>query len=167
MQTPLVVIVEGLQWADRPSLELLAEMSKTQDPLPILLLLVTRPDDWLSPLLDGVVSIELCGLTTEEQIHLVEQRLDVHDGVREVCADLMPRVAGNPFFLLEMVDALLERGAMEIRENATDDERKHGTRSSGPPWTERRRSAFRRRSSSSSQTDLASSRKRSSPWWSG
>ena len=124
MQTPLVVIVEGLQWADRPSLELLAEMSKTQDPLPILLLLVTRPDDRLSPLLDGVVSIELCGLTTEEQIHLVEQRLDVHDGVREVCADLMPRVAGNPFFLLEMVDALLERGAMEIRENATDDERK-------------------------------------------
>jgi len=117
MQTPLVVIVEGLQWADKPSLELLTEISKTRDPLPILVVLVTRPDERTAPLFEGVVSIELCGLTTEEQIHLVELRLDVRNGVRQVCADLMPRVAGNPFFLLEMVDALLERGALEIRES--------------------------------------------------
>ena len=122
MQTPLVVIVEGLQWADKSSVELLTEISKTRDPLPILIVLVTRPDERIGPLLDGVVSVELCGLSTEEQIHLVELRLDVHDGVRQVCADLMPRVAGNPFFLLEMVDALLERGALEIRENPSDDE---------------------------------------------
>ncbi len=122
MQTPLVVIVEGLQWGDKPSLELLTEISKSPDPLPILAVLVTRPDDRLAALLEGLVSVELCGLTTEEQIHLVELRLDVHDGVRQVCADLMPRVAGNPFFLLEMVDALLERGTLEIRENAADDD---------------------------------------------
>lgn len=121
MDTPLVVLFEGLQWADKPSLELLAEVTKARDPLPILVVLVARPDDRLAALLDGIVCIELRGLTTEEQIHLVELRLDVHDGVRQVCADLMPRVAGNPFFLLEMVDALLERGALEIRENVVDE----------------------------------------------
>jgi predicted ATPase len=31
----------------------------------------------------------------------------------------MPKVAGNPFFLLEMVDALLERGALEIQPSTT------------------------------------------------
>jgi tetratricopeptide (TPR) repeat protein len=122
MQTPLVVIFEGLQWTDKPSLELLTEITKSPDPLPILVVLVTRPDERLAALLEGIVAIELRGLSTEEQIHLVELRLDVHDGVRQICADLMPRVAGNPFFLLEMVDALLERGSLEIRENSRDDE---------------------------------------------
>ena len=119
MQTPLVVIFEGLQWADKPSIELLTEITKTPDPLPILVVLVTRPDERLASLLEGVVRIEIRGLTTEEQVRLVELRLGVRDGVRQVCADLMPRVAGNPFFLLEMVDALLERGALEIRESAS------------------------------------------------
>src|ERR1700684_3785339 len=55
-------------------------------------------------------------------MRLLETRLGVHEGVRAVCADLMPRVGGNPFFLLEMVDALLERGTLEIREEEKDGE---------------------------------------------
>jgi predicted ATPase len=116
LQQPLVVVIEGLQWADKASLELLADTMKTPDPLPILIVLVTRPDERVAALLESVVRIELRGLSTEEQVRLVEARLGVREGVRQVCADLMPKVAGNPFFLLEMVDALLERGALEIRE---------------------------------------------------
>jgi serine/threonine protein kinase/tetratricopeptide (TPR) repeat protein len=118
LQQPLVVVLEGLQWADKASLELIADTMKTPDPLPCLIVLVTRPDDRVTALLEGVVHIELRGLSTEEQVRLVEARLGVREGVRQVCADLMPKVAGNPFFLLEMVDALLERGALEIREVA-------------------------------------------------
>jgi serine/threonine protein kinase/tetratricopeptide (TPR) repeat protein len=116
LQQPLVVVIEGLQWADKASLDLLADTMKTPDPLPCLVVLVTRPDDRVSAILEGVVHLELRGLSTEEQVRLVEARLGVREGVRQVCADLMPKVAGNPFFLLEMVDALLERGALEIRE---------------------------------------------------
>ena len=118
LQQPLVVVVEGLQWADRPSLDLISDILKLKDPLPILVLLVTRPDDRVAPLLEGVMRIEVHGLATEEQVRLVETRLGVREGVRQVCSDLVPRVAGNPFFLLEMVDALLERGSLEIREVA-------------------------------------------------
>ena len=125
LEQPLVLVAEGLHWADKASLELFAELLKLKDPLPILVLLVTRPDDRVAPVLEGVMRIELHGLLPEEQVRLVETRLGVREGVREVCADLVPRVAGNPFFLLEMVDALLEKGALEIREVVTDGEAHH------------------------------------------
>ena len=116
IERPVVVVVDSVQWADAQSLELLADLMKVQDPLPILAIFVTRPADHVAALLEGVMRIELQGLSSEEQVRLVETRLGVTEGVRQVCADLSPRVGGNPFFLLEMVDALLERGALEIRE---------------------------------------------------
>src|SRR6202041_3223902 len=122
MQQPLVVVVDGLQWADKSSFDLFVDIIKSPDPLPILLLLVARPDDRAVTLLEGIVRIELKGLSTDEQVRLVETRLGVREGVRAVCADLMPRVGGNPFFLLEMVDALLERGTLEIRETESEGE---------------------------------------------
>lgn len=118
LEQPLVLVLEGLQWADKPTLDLLTEVLKVQDPLPVLVVLVTRPEERVAPLLEGKVRIELQGLSSEEQIRLVEARLSVRDGVRQVCAELMPRVGGNPFYLLEMIDALLERGILEIREDA-------------------------------------------------
>lgn len=117
LDQPLVIVIEGLQWADKPTLDLVAEILKTPDPLPVLLVLVTRPDDRVAPLLEGKVRIELHALSSEEQIRLVEARLSVREGVRQVCAELMPRVGGNPFYLLEMIDALLERGVLEIRDD--------------------------------------------------
>jgi serine/threonine protein kinase/tetratricopeptide (TPR) repeat protein len=118
LEQPLVIVFDGLQWADKPTLDLLTELLKQPDPLPILIVLVTRPDDRVAHLLEGKVRIELHGLATEEQIRLVEARLGVKEGVRQVCAELMPRVGGNPFYLLEMIDALLERGVLELTGDA-------------------------------------------------
>jgi len=116
---PLIIVCDGLQWIDRPSLELVAELIRRDDPLPILALLVARPDDRVMSQLEGIVRIDLQGLSREDQIRLVGTRLGVQRGVAAVCAELLPRVAGNPFFLLEMVDALLERGALELQPGPT------------------------------------------------
>ncbi len=113
---PLVVVVEGVQWADRPSLELLADLLRGQNPIPCLVILVARSDERVAPLLSGIVRVELRGLSNDEQLRLLEMRLGVKEGVGVVCAELAARVGGNPFFLLEIVDALLERGALEIRQ---------------------------------------------------
>jgi serine/threonine protein kinase/tetratricopeptide (TPR) repeat protein len=115
---PLVVVVEGAHWTDKASLEIFADLVRSGEPLAILLLLVTRPDDRVAHVTDGLIRIELRGLTPDEQVRLVETRLGVREGTRQVCADLLPKVGDNPFFLLEMLDALLERGALEIRETA-------------------------------------------------
>jgi serine/threonine protein kinase/tetratricopeptide (TPR) repeat protein len=116
LEAPLVIALDGLQWADRPSLELVIEFLKRPEPLPILVLLLARPDDRVMPQLEELVRIELKGLSSEHQLRLLQARFGVIDGVRQVCADLLPRAGGNPFFLLEMVDALLERGRFEIHE---------------------------------------------------
>jgi tetratricopeptide (TPR) repeat protein len=116
IKQPLVIVVDGLQWADRASLEFVHDLTRRNDPLPILALLVTRPEERVVAFIEGLVRIELRGLSSEEQVRLVEARLGVREGVSQVCAELVPRVAGNPFFLLEMVDALLERGTLEIIE---------------------------------------------------
>jgi tetratricopeptide (TPR) repeat protein len=117
---PLVLVVEGLHWADKASLDVLSDVVHSSDPLPIFVLLVTRSDDRVLYVLEGVMRTELRGLSADEQVRLVETRLGVRDGARQICGDLLPRVGGNPFFLLEMVDALLERGALEIREVAVE-----------------------------------------------
>jgi eukaryotic-like serine/threonine-protein kinase len=116
LESPLVVMIEGLQWSDRPSLELVSELLRRGDPIPLLAVLVTRPDDTITPFVDGLVRVELKGLSADNQIRLLQARLGAREGVAQVCSDLLPRAAGNPFFLIEMVDALLERGTLEIRE---------------------------------------------------
>ncbi|EYF07514.1 serine/threonine-protein kinase [Chondromyces apiculatus] len=124
---PLVIVIDGLQWGDRPSLELIQELLRRTDALPILALLLTRPEDRVNPFIEGLVRIELRGLSPEEQTRLVEARLGVREGVAAVCGELVPRASGNPFFLLEMVDALLERGTLEIveREGGVQELRRH------------------------------------------
>lgn len=112
-QAPLVVVLDGVQWADAQSLEVLSGLVRHADALPILFVLLTRPDDHVASLIADVVTIELRGLSPENQVRLVQEHLGATAGVAEVCADLLPRAAGNPFFLLEMVDALLERGGVD------------------------------------------------------
>src|SRR6185295_1929886 len=117
-QAPLVVVLDGIHWADVQSLELVSSLMRRVDALPILNVLVTRPDEHVAAVIEGVVTIELGGLSHDNQLRLVQEHLGVTEGVAEVCADLVPRAAGNPFFLLEMVDALLERGSVEFKEGA-------------------------------------------------
>ncbi|MBW2457580.1 MAG: protein kinase, partial [Deltaproteobacteria bacterium] len=113
---PAVVIADGLQWADRASLEVYQAILERDEQLPVLMLLVTRPDDRVGPYLEGTMRNELGGLEPDQQIRLVQARIGVREGVAAICRELVPRVGGNPYFLLEMVDALLERGALEIIE---------------------------------------------------
>jgi tetratricopeptide (TPR) repeat protein len=119
---PMLLALDGLQWADRQSLDVFIELLRSPDPLPILVVCATRPDDRVRALLEDQVRIELDVLDTDEQVRLLEARLGVRQGVRAACQDLFPRAGGNPHFLLEMVDALLERGVLLLTEGEAADE---------------------------------------------
>jgi tetratricopeptide (TPR) repeat protein/tRNA A-37 threonylcarbamoyl transferase component Bud32 len=120
---PVVIVIDGLQWADQASLEILKRVLDREEALPVLTLLVTRPDDRVAACIEGLMRNELGGLTHAQQARLLQARLGVREGVAEVCRELVPRVGGNPFFLLEMVDALLEKGAIEIIDEIDGDGR--------------------------------------------
>lgn len=113
---PVVLVVDGLGWCDRQSLELVRELAHWSEPLRLLILLIARPEQRLAPFIEGLIRIELLGLSADNQIRLLQARLGATQGVAQVCVDLLPKAAGNPFFLLEMVDALLERGTLELRD---------------------------------------------------
>ncbi len=113
---PLVVLVDSLQWSDRPSLEVLSRLVRVEDPLPVLVLLLTRPDERIAPHVQEFLRIELSGLGPSDQQRLLETRFNVRQGAREVVEFLRPRVGGNPYFLIEMVESLLERGVLELQD---------------------------------------------------
>ena len=113
-RSPLTITIDALQWIDAPSLKILSSLIRRSVRLPVLLLLVTRADRRIARVLDGVVRVELGRLTREHQTRLIEAHVGADEGVAEACAELLPRAAGNPFFLLEMVDALLERGLLDL-----------------------------------------------------
>jgi len=113
---PLVIVLDAMQWCDQMSLDVVQAMMQGELPLPVLILLVSRPAERINAYIEGLLRVELGGLTPENQARLLQVRLGVGPGVERVCADVLPRAAGNPYFLLEMVDALLERGVLEIQE---------------------------------------------------
>ncbi len=116
----LVVVVDQAQWLDPASLSLLTGLLRPGFPTRVLALLVTRPDARIRGAMAPFVTMPLGGLNHDELAQIVERRLGVGGGVRQALAQLIPRVDGNPFFLLESVDALLEKGALALR---TDDGR--------------------------------------------
>jgi serine/threonine protein kinase/tetratricopeptide (TPR) repeat protein len=116
---PVVLVADNLQWADRLSLEAIQELLRAVDPWPVLYVLVSRSGERLVPFLEGLVKIELKELSVDQQVRLVSMRVGATQGVEEICAELSPRIGGNPFFLIEMVDALLERGSLELKESTS------------------------------------------------
>ena len=68
MDAAEVLIIDGVQWADRASLKLLKSVLARSESLPVLVLLVCRPDERLEPFAEGMMRTELGGLGSEEQI---------------------------------------------------------------------------------------------------
>jgi class 3 adenylate cyclase/tetratricopeptide (TPR) repeat protein len=125
LQRPLALVLDDLQWADRPTLLMLKYLLINPDPPPALVVgtyrstEVARAQPLAELLLElrreaGVEQIELTGL---EPDHCVAMALDVADesldssGLEFVRA-LGEETNGNPFFLGEIVRSLKEAGGV-------------------------------------------------------
>jgi class 3 adenylate cyclase len=110
---PLVVLLEDVHWADRPSLQAIEMLAESVGEYPLLLIVNARPEwqpsaRWLD--LPYYRHIKLAPLNSQERIRLL------HYSLRKVGLTLTPemeqevidRTGGNPFFMEEMVLAIKE-----------------------------------------------------------
>ncbi len=116
---PLVIALEDAHWLDSSSWGLLLEA--TQAVSPLLALVTTRPMADPAPAeygrlmaAAGDLRLRLAGLSREETVALVARRLDVDDVPESLAAFIHERVSGHPFFAEELLQAMVERGAVRV-----------------------------------------------------
>jgi DNA-binding SARP family transcriptional activator len=119
----LVLVLDDMHWADRPSLLLLEYLLRSTTPAPVLVVATYRQTDanvtgWFSESLAGirrttaVENIALGGLSTAETQELLEAAIgrSLSDPEATGAANLQRHTGGNPFFLQEVVRDLREAG---------------------------------------------------------
>ena len=115
---PLVLVVDDLQWADRPTLAVWARLARRAGELRLLLVGVTRP---------APRTAELRALRRAAPLRMTLRPLPAA-AVREFLAaavgepgeDLLrlaDGAAGNPLFLTELVDALRRENALHVSDS--------------------------------------------------
>jgi len=118
-ETPLLVAVDDLHWADGASLRFLAYLARRVDELPVALVLATRPpaESHARDLLEALLAEPLAerlrppALSAAAVAAVVLDRLGgrAGPGVAEACAEA---TGGNPFLLDALLTALAGRGAV-------------------------------------------------------
>jgi eukaryotic-like serine/threonine-protein kinase len=108
----LIVIGEDIHWADSDSQEVFAGLLHLQSARPLLSLLTSRPDARVSRLAKELGSeiIYLGELSDDSRREMVTERFVPEDDVDELADQILQRAGGNPFFINEILDALVERG---------------------------------------------------------
>jgi class 3 adenylate cyclase/tetratricopeptide (TPR) repeat protein len=112
-QEPVLLVFDDLQWADSPSLELLNRLAQAAANVPLLLLLCYRSNPRIAePWTDfpHTLRTTLEELSDEHSAALLEAMLE--GSPPRSILPLLARTQGNPFFIEELVRALIASGAL-------------------------------------------------------
>jgi len=128
-ESPLILFVDDVHWADESSLAILSYLLKQSffDSSHNFLVMTARADEknpWLDNLLintplQKLRQIELPNLGVEDVAHLVQHVLN-QSPPQEFIERLFRDTGGNPFYLLETVQAILETGHSQEIEKIID-----------------------------------------------
>jgi class 3 adenylate cyclase/tetratricopeptide (TPR) repeat protein len=125
---PVLLVLDDLHWADKPSLSLLRHVVGEIRSAPLMVIVIFRDSDIgadhpLTALLadlareQGVERVDLAGLTAREVASLMEaaagHELDAKGAA--LAAEVSRETDGNPFFVAEILRHLLESGAIVQR----------------------------------------------------
>jgi class 3 adenylate cyclase/predicted ATPase len=108
----LVLIADDTQWADPLSLELLTLLMNDVPSSRWLFIAAQRPDSRLK-FQNGVTLLNLKSLSQEECAQLVSTVLGADNVPPSLCNLIVVRSGGSPFFVVELIHALVETGALK------------------------------------------------------
>jgi class 3 adenylate cyclase len=119
---PAVIVFDDLHWCDPASVDMLLHLLPVIGANPIVLICAFRPDrhapSWRFQLTADAdyyhryTEIGLTPLTAEECDRLVEHLLGTTDLPDELREHIWDRTAGNPFFIEEVIRALIDDGSL-------------------------------------------------------
>jgi class 3 adenylate cyclase/tetratricopeptide (TPR) repeat protein len=111
---PLMLVIEDAHWADPASMDLIDYVARNISGHPILFMLPHRPDiglpDWTS--YPHAVDLELEDLTNEYCKQIIDEMLGGLHLPEAMYQLILSRGCGNPFFIGEVVRALIDAGAL-------------------------------------------------------
>jgi adenylate cyclase len=116
-ERPALLVLDDVHWADRSSLDLLGFLLERLGGSPLMLVLAYRPG---FEQVDRVAfrashtGIRLEPLTTEESVAMARGFLGVHELPGDLERLVGSRAEGNPFFVEELLQALLELGSLAV-----------------------------------------------------
>jgi DNA-binding SARP family transcriptional activator len=127
-KAPILVVLDDLQWADRPTLLLLRHLARAPDPSRLLTLIGYRVEETGGPLADVLVDLRREGLITQLEIGGLHERetaelVRIRAGEapsRVLVRDLQATTEGNPFFIEETVRHLVAAGVRVGGATASD-----------------------------------------------
>jgi serine/threonine protein kinase len=121
---PFALFLDDMQWVDRDTTTLLADLMRAPDPPPLLLVLATRVDG-SEPVLELVrrmdaelTMVDVGPLDEETAVELAIQQLG--PGTEDTARRLVRESAGSPFFLIELTRYLQGRSLDEIAGKGLD-----------------------------------------------
>ncbi len=122
-EPPLVLVCEDAHWADPSSVELLIQIAEVVPTVPVLLVLVMRPetesDGWAlletcrRELPESLTEIPLSPLDDVGSRELISNLLEIESLPLDWRRLVLDKAEGNPFFLEEVVRMLIERDLVE------------------------------------------------------
>jgi class 3 adenylate cyclase len=119
---PLLIVLDDLHWADEGSLDFVEFLQRRASDWPLLLLLATRPElferraAWAQSD-DRHPRIELRSLDASTSAPLMQALLRRLPEVPEqLLSQLALSAEGNPFFIEELVNMLIDRGVIDLRQ---------------------------------------------------
>ena len=127
-ETPLLVVLDDLQWTDPSSLLLLHYLAHGVQKTPLLLLGAYRSTDIdathpLTPVLAELKrerlpqSVSLKRMSPEDTSEMIKQTLEQDDIPSEFCKIVYEKTRGNPFFTEEVIESLKEEEVIYREEN--------------------------------------------------
>ncbi|MBL4634737.1 MAG: tetratricopeptide repeat protein [Kofleriaceae bacterium] len=111
---PLVVIAENVHWADEESLRLARELFASGSTRGTLVLISSRPESRIIQLAhdENADLMRLPELDPAQQQAMIEGRFLPEQDIRDLVRQILSRTGGNPFFINEVIDSLLDQGVL-------------------------------------------------------
>ena len=127
-KAPILLVLDDLQWADRPTLLLLRHLARATDPSRLLILIAYRSEETEAGLPDLLVDLRREGLITQLEVGgLSESETAELAAIRAgappssvLARELHATTDGNPFFIEETVRHLVGAGVQISAATASD-----------------------------------------------